>query len=378
MASENIIIIDGQKFSFVPGETILQVAQRNEVRIPTLCHLKRASATGACKICLVEVEGKENPVQSCLYLASSNMVVKTDSPRVIEERRMNLERLMASGNHNCLFQDLGEDSWADFQAKALESEEHHDVCPAYGACRLQELAIEYRVEVDRLKQKPAPYPIENINPLIVRDFSRCILCGRCIKACNEIQVNNVIRFDNEDSPAKVVTKGDVPLKDSNCVFCGECVQACPVGALLPKNAFAGDRLPRNAERIRTTCTYCGVGCQIHLHVKGNRVIEVSGIEDVRPNYGSLCAKGRFGYDFIQDPARLTRPLIRKNGQLQETSWDEAMSFVAKELTRIKDERGPDSIGVLSSARITNEENYIAQKFTRAVIGTNNIDHCARL
>jgi predicted molibdopterin-dependent oxidoreductase YjgC len=137
-------------------------------------------------------------------------------------------------------------------------------------------------------------------------------------------------------------------------------------------------LQAEAEKVHTTCSYCGVGCQIHLHVKDNKVIRVTGVEDVGPNYGSLCVKGRFGYDFINDPDRLKTPLIRENGEFREASWDEALNLVAKKLTLIKEESGPDSIGVSCSARITNEENYLAQKFTRAVIGTNNIDHCARL
>jgi len=378
MGSDNIIVMDGSEFSFTAGETILQVAQRNNISIPTLCHLKRATPTGACKICLVEVEGKPNLVQSCLYLTSPNLVIRTDSPRVMDQRRINLETLMASGKHNCLFQDLDKDSWADFQIKVMDSDEHYDLCPAYGVCRLQELAIQYKAHIDPSHLQPAPFPMENVNPFIVRDFSRCILCGRCIKACNEIQVNNVIHFDDDDAPAKVVTEGDRVLRDSDCVFCGECVQACPVGALVPKQDFSGDRLPANVKKVRSTCAYCGVGCQIYLHVKDGKVTRVTGVEDIGPNYESLCVKGRFGFDFIHDPDRLKTPLIRKNGELQEASWDEALNEVAERLSRIKEESGPDSIGVLSSARITNEENYLVQKLTRAVIGTNNIDHCARL
>jgi predicted molibdopterin-dependent oxidoreductase YjgC len=222
------------------------------------------------------------------------------------------------------------------------------------------------------------YPIENVNPFIVRDFSRCILCGRCVQACNEIQVNNAISFGYRGSVSKIVASGDRPLKDSDCVFCGECVQACPVGALVPVSDMAGDRSLEGEKKVRTTCSYCGVGCQLCLHVRENKVCKVTGIDAVGPNYGSLCVKGRFGYDFIHDPNRLKVPLIRENGAFREASWDEALGRVVERLTRIKRESGPDSIGVLSSARITNEENYIAQKFARAVIGTNNIDHCARL
>lgn len=378
MDSENIIVIDDHEFSFTSGETILQVAERNGIHIPTLCYLKGAAPTGACRICLVEVEGATNLMASCATPAASGMVIKTDSSRVIETRRMNLELLMASGQHNCLSQDMDADSWTDFQLKATDWKEHQDLCPAYGVCHLQELAIQYKIKTTRFNLTPAPYPIENVNPFIVRDFSRCILCGRCVQACNEIQVNNAISFGYRGAVSKIVTVADRALKDSDCVFCGECVQACPVGALIPKRDLGGNRLQAEAEKIHTTCSYCGVGCQIHLHVKDNKVIRVTGVEEVGPNYGSLCVKGRFGYDFINDPERLKTPLIRENGEFREASWDEALNLVAEKLTLIKEESGPDSIGVFCSARITNEENYLAQKFTRAVIGTNNIDHCARL
>jgi predicted molibdopterin-dependent oxidoreductase YjgC len=155
------------------------------------------------------------------------------------------------------------------------------------------------------------------------------------------------------------------------------VQVCPVGALVEKDARYVYR-PWEVRKVRTTCTYCGVGCQLHLHVKDGRVVKTTGVEGAVPNVGSLCVKGRFGNDFVHSPERLTRPLVRKNGTLTETSWGEAIQTVADRLGAIKKEHGPDSFGMLTSARITNEENYIAQKFARAVIKTNNVDHCARL
>jgi predicted molibdopterin-dependent oxidoreductase YjgC len=211
----------------------------------------------------------------------------------------------------------------------------------------------------------------------VRDFSRCIQCGRCVQACNEVQVNQAIHFGYRGAVTKIITAGDRPYKDSDCVFCGECVQVCPVGALVEKDARYQVR-PWETKKIRTTCSYCGVGCQLYLHIKNKRVVKVTGVEEVAPNYGSLCVKGRFGYDFIHSPARLTVPLIKENDQFRESTWEEALDLVARRLGEIKNQYGSDRIGVLSSARITNEENYIAQKFTRAVLKTNNIDHCARL
>jgi len=379
MESKNVLVINGNELTFTPGETILQVAKRNGIDIPTLCYLKRATPTGACRICLVEVEGARNLVASCSTPAAPNMVIKTDSPRVINARRLNIELLLASGHHNCLAQEMDEDSWAEFQLKAMQPEAHKEICPAYGDCRLQDLAIRYQVRNVRFQPKEIKYPIEDVNPFIVRDFSRCILCGRCVQACNEIQVNNAISYGYRGADSKIVAKGDLPLKDSDCVFCGECVQACPVGALVPKEDLNLHRLKGTPiKRVRTTCSYCGVGCQIYLHVQEGKVIKVTGVEDVGPNYGSLCVKGRFGYEFINHEERLTRPLIKENGEFREASWDEALEHVAQRFKKVREKNGSDSIGVFCSARMTNEENYVAQKFTRAALGTNNIDHCARL
>lgn len=378
MSSENIIIIDGKECEFSPGETILEVAERNGIYIPTLCYLKGASPTGSCRICVVEVEGARALVASCAAPAGPNMVVRTESPRVQKARRLNLELLLASGQHNCLAQDMDMESWTDFQLSAMEVDEHGDLCPAYGKCKLQDLAVKYRVRTNRFPPAETRYPIEDVNPFIVRDFSRCILCGRCVQACNEIQVNNAISLGYRGAASKIVAKGDLALKDSDCVFCGECVQACPVGALVPKQDLMTGPAQEETRMVRSTCGYCGVGCQIYLHVRDNKVVKVTGVEDVGPNFGSLCVKGRFGYDFINDSERLTTPLIRENGEFREASWDEALNLVSEKLGRIKEDWGPDSIGVLCSARITNEDNYLAQKFTRVVLGTNNIDHCARL
>jgi predicted molibdopterin-dependent oxidoreductase YjgC len=200
-----------------------------------------------------------------------------------------------------------------------------------------------------------------------------------VQACNDVQVNNAISYGYRGKHSKIVARGDRALKDSDCVFCGECVQACPVGALVTKQDMElRNQEEAEAERVHTTCSYCGVGCQLYLHVRDDKIVKVTGVEDVGPNYGSLCVKGRFGYDFVSDPGRLKTPLIKEKGSFREASWDEALSLVAGTLKDIQSQHGSDAIAVLSSARITNEENYLVQKFTRAAIGTNNIDHCARL
>lgn len=377
MSKMNQIVINGNKLTYQPGETILEVARQNDIDIPTLCHLKGATPTGACRICVVEVEGARSLLVACATPAAGNMIVHTESPKVVEARRSILELMLSSGNHNCAIRGSDEEDWTSFQLKVHEEDGCVDLCPVWGDCRLQDLAYRYQVTGQKFDTTQTRYPMETVNPFIVRDFSRCILCGRCVQACNDIQVNNAINFGYRGSETKIVAGSDQYLKDSNCVFCGECVQACPVGALVETNVRYTHR-PWETKKVRTTCSYCGVGCQMYLHVKGNRVVKVTGVSDVPPNFGSLCVKGRFGFDFIHSPERLKTPLIKENGKFREATWDEALDRVADQFKEIIAENGSDSIGVMTSARVTNEENYIAQKFTRAVLKTNNIDHCARL
>jgi len=377
MAAENSITINGNAFTFEPGETILEVARRNSIDIPTLCHLKDALPTGACRICAVEVKGARSLLPSCATPAAASMDVQTESTSVVLARKMITQLLLSSGNHNCAVRGSDDRDWTQFQLQVAQDDASDELCPVWGDCRLQSLAYRYQVSGERFMATRTRYPMETVNPFIVRDFSRCIQCGRCVQACNEIQVNNAIHFGYRGASTKIIAAGDRPLKDSDCVFCGECVQACPVGALVEKDVRYKVR-PWETTKVRTTCSYCGVGCQLYLHVRENRVVQVTGVEEAAPNFGSLCVKGRFGYDFVNSPDRLTVPLIKENGQHREATWDEALDLVARKLGQIKEQHGSDSIGVLTSARVTNEENYIANKFTRAVLKTNNIDHCARL
>jgi predicted molibdopterin-dependent oxidoreductase YjgC len=374
----NFITINKHEMTFEPGETILEIAVRNKIDIPTLCHLKNTIPTKTCQICVVEIEGEEELVESCATKARQDMVIFTESPKVIKTRKKNITKLLASGNHNCAIRNFDTSDWTSFQMDVLKDDGKEDLCPVWGDCELQDLAYRYQVKTLGMPLNGCKYETERANPFIIRDFSRCILCGRCVKACREIQVNNAIEFGYSGKDLKIVAKDDGPLKGSDCVFCGECLQACPVGALIPDKAFRGGRF-KDTKKVRTTCAFCGVGCQIDLFVQDNKIVKIDGADvDLPPNHASLCVKGRFGYEFVASPERLTRPLIKKDGIQVEASWDEALDLVAQKLTAIKDQFGPDSQGFLTSARITNEENYIAQKFTRAVLKTNNIDHCARL
>lgn len=374
----NTIIINGHDLAFESGETILQVAQRNQIDIPTLCHLKHTIPTTTCKICQVEVMGQQDLVESCATKAESGMVVLTESLRVIQARKERISKLLASGNHNCAIRDFDTADWTSFQMNVQKADGKEDLCPVWGDCELQNLAYLYQVRTKGMPLNGCKYETERVNPFIIRDFSRCILCGRCVKACREIQVNDAIEFGYKNKDLKIIAKNDATLKDSDCVFCGECLQACPVGALVPDKAYRDGRF-KDTTKVRTTCSFCGVGCQMDLFVQDNKIVKIEGADpDLLPNNGSLCVKGRFGYEFVGSSERLTKPLIKKNGKQVEASWDEALDLVAQKLGSIKKEFGPDSIGFLTSARITNEDNYIAQKFCRAVLKTNNIDHCARL
>ncbi len=356
MEKKITLTIDGKEVSATPGQTILECARGMGIFIPTLCHYQNTTNVGACRVCVVEVENARSLVAACCMPAGPGMVVRTNTPAVRAAQKMIVELLWSSGDHNCL------------------------MCEQNGQCELQNLVYWLQIDKPRFKIEPPGYALDNSNTMIYRDLNKCILCGRCVRACNEIQVNEVLDFAKRSSGAKVGPAFDADYIDSSCVFCGECLQVCPTGAITFKQAKFGGR-PWELQKVRTTCAYCGVGCQMDLYTKDNKIVKVMGNREYgQPNEGSLCVKGRFGMDFVSHPDRLTKPLIRmkKDGEFTEASWDEAFDFIADKLKAVKKAKGADSIAGLSSARCTNEENYLFQKFMRAAIGTNNVDHCARL
>ena len=249
-------------------------------------------------------------------------------------------------------------------------------CEKAGACKLADYAYRYGVKETPFKGEKYCYAIDESNPFISRDLNKCILCGACVRACEEMTGQDNLSYLNRGYHRKATTAGDVDYIDSDCVFCGQCVAVCPTGALTEKS-MKGLGRRWEIERVRTTCPFCGTGCNFDLAVKDKKIIGVLSNPDSPVNGRSLCIKGRFGWDFIYNENRLTTPLIKKDGKFEQASWDEAYDLIAKRLNEIKAQYGPDSFAALSSARCTNEENYLVQKFTRAAMGTNNVDHCAR-
>lgn len=351
-----LVKINHRQYQAHPGQTILDLAQANEIDIPTLCYHPQLTIVGACRLCVVECDNRL--VASCTTPVRDGMEILTDSEKVIASRKTIVDLLLSDHPLDCL------------------------TCEANGNCRLQDLAYEYNLEESSFGRKTTPrFHRHEENPFIDVDLDKCILCGRCVRVDHEIQASFAIDFVHRGFESTISTPFAEGLagENSTCVFCGQCVAICPTGALTYRPA-KGQGRDYELEKVQTTCPYCGVGCQLELHVKNNRVIKVGSVFEAGiPNSsGELCVKGRFGYDYINHEDRLTSPLIKRNGQFVPVTWEEALNYVAQRLKEIKTKVGGRGVAGLSSAKCTNEENYLMQKFMRAVIGTNNVDHCARL
>ncbi len=332
-------------------KTVLQSARENGIYIPSLCHHQRTGQAGVCRICVIEVEGMQNLQTACSLLPFPGMEVTTESNRIMEARKLIVNLLLSNGKHNCIS------------------------CEMNGDCELQNAAYRLGIEAPAFIAEELSAKDDSA-VFIRRDQDKCIKCGRCVEGCNNLVVNEVLDFGYRGDLTKVICDDDKPMGESSCVQCGECVQLCPVGALIEKKGAGMGRVWER-KKVRTTCPYCGVGCQLELHVKGDRIIRVTGSEGAEPNRGHLCVKGRYGYDFIYSDDRLKTPLIREGESFREAGWDEALNLVASKFRQIIDESGPDALAGVSCARSTNEDSYNMQKFFRGVLGTNNIDHCAR-
>ncbi len=347
------LTIDGREVRVEEGTTIIQAAKKAGVRIPHLCYREDLQPTTGCRLCVVEVSGVRTLVASCAYPIADKMIVQTTTKRVQDARKQVIEFLLSDHPYDCM------------------------TCEKSGSCKLEKYAYEYGIRKPRFEGARHSYPVRGLNPFFERDYNKCILCARCVTVMHEVQCCEAVDQTQRGFDTKLAAAFDRNLQQTPCVFCGNCVSVCPVGALTEKSGrFEGRAWELN--KVPTICSYCGVGCTLMLNTKDNRVVKVTSERELGINNGWMCVKGRFGFDYIHSPDRLTEPLIKEKGAFRAATWDEALEKTAQALKKVQREHGPEAIGVLVSAKCTNEENYLLQKLARAALGTNNVDHCARL
>lgn len=368
------LTINGKTIEVPEGTSVLRAAESAGITIPTLCDHPDLTPFGGCRLCVVDVQGFRTPMTSCTLQATQGMVVQTETPALIEARKFILEMLLST--------------YHDPNLSATSN----------GAKDTQFMGWvkQYGLEPGKLMSPEPRYPVNSDpNPFVWVDLNKCIVCTRCVRACAEVQGRFVWNTAERGFNTHIVAGSDTDMLSARCESCGACVAYCPTGALNNKMSIDDvhpDRL------VTTTCTYCGVGCSFDLNViddsQGGRVVKVTSNPDAPVNGMHLCVKGRYGYDFIHHTDRLTKPMVRQylldeykgkpsprpagRGPWVETDWDTALDITAGKLRHARDTYGADTVGVLTSAKCLNEENYLMNKLARQVIGTNNIDHCARL
>lgn len=343
------VIINGRPTEFDEGMSILEAARALRIEIPTLCHDERLKPIGSCRMCLVEIEGKPHPVTACDTLLVDGMVISTHTPALENERRM-------------LLRMLAQDHPVEGLWQAPEKPFYH-------------YALEYGLTESDFNGSRDAHLLDDSHPYIHVDMSRCIACYRCVRICDDLQGQFVWQVINKGHETRIVPDSGTTLLESSCVSCGACVDTCPSGALEDKSLLTHNR---PTKWTRTTCPYCGTGCEMNVGSYQKQIVSITPLLDAPVSRGHLCVKGRYAFDFVSAVDRITEPMIRERSDWRRVTWEEAISYTASRLQQTQDEYGSGSIGILGSARGTNEENYLAQKFARVVLGTNNVDCCARV
>ncbi len=351
---ENIVLtIDDKKITCPPGTSILEAAARNKIKIPHLCYHPDLKPFGACRLCLVEDEKTGRLMASCVTPAAPDMTIRTDTPRILNHRRNIVRLMIAEHPESCI------------------------VCSKGNRCQLRWAAAQMGVGETDLYSMPNYKPLEQANPFIIRDLSKCILCGKCIRADHELVAVGAIDYNLRGFDSRPATVHEQGLEGSNCTFCGTCVSMCPTGALSAKSTHYVGSPEKESFSI---CGFCGVGCRLAMGQSANKVIDVNPAHLADSvNKATLCVRGHFAHDYLNSTDRLIAPMMPKKGedehiQLAPVAWEDALDEVAGRLSRIKDENGPQSIAFLGSSKCSNEENYLFQKIARVLIGTNNIDN----
>ncbi len=369
------LTIDGKTIEVEEGKTVLEAAQQGDIYIPTLCSHPDLPPYGACRMCIVEIEGVRGYPPSCTIPVSNGMVVKTDTPEIKQLRLDVLELILSQHPHSCLI-----------CGKREECDEHKEyrecirkvgittgcrLCPKDRQCELQEVVGKLGLKELSLPIHYKGFLVEKADPFYDRDYNLCILCGRCVRVCQEIRGAGTLSFIYRGPQSILGTAYNRNHIQAGCHFCGACVTVCPTGALSEK-VSKWDGPPDHS--VVTTCSYCGIGCQLLYQMKDGRIIRTIPDADPLINKGQACAKGRFSVvEFVHHRKRLTSPMIKKHGKLIKVDWDDALDFAAENLAKYRGEQ----FALISSSHCTNEDNYIAQKFTRLVMGTDNIDTSGR-
>ncbi len=343
--------IDGKTISARAGSTVLEVARQHGISIPTLCHHNALRSIGACRVCQVEEESRGLVVPACVTKVQAGMVIATNSERVVRNRRNIVRLLLAAHPESCV------------------------VCEKGNRCELRDLAAQLGVGRHGLDPMPYHPRVEDLNPFMTRDLSKCIMCAKCVRADQELVCEGVIDYNDRGFDAHPATLFSRPLETARCTFCGTCLTVCPTGAIAEKNKTSLDHA---GGRTRSVCSFCACGCSINLEQSRGQVAGVSPAGTANtPNGISMCVKGHFGHDYLNSRERLSTPLLKTGEGFKPVSWEEALDLAGRELGRIRDEHGGAALGFIGGARGTNEEDYLFQKLARAVFQTNNVDFSAR-